>query len=60
MPARPVRFHSRLESGWVRVSVISCPFAAIAATFASRAESRHSGEFFRVVSDHTASCGVSS
>jgi peptide/nickel transport system substrate-binding protein len=39
-PARPVRFHSRVESGALRVSTMSWPSAAIVVTFARRAESR--------------------
>ena len=59
MPARPVRFHSRLESGSLRVSVTSWPSAVIDSTFARRAESRHEGLSLRVCSDHTTSSGVS-
>ena len=59
-PARPVRFHSSVESGSLRVSTMSCPFAAIELTRSRRAESRYEALSLTCCSDHTTSAGVSS
>ena len=58
-PARPVRFHSSVESGSLSVSTMSWPLAAIDETRARRSESRYDALSFTCCSDHTTSAGVS-